>query len=71
MTLDCRRVVKSVQPVRNSNPRHHAYRANALSTELTGPPNTFPPIPLKLGSVTFSLPSWNLFSNPRQRTVNY
>ncbi|KAH3699779.1 hypothetical protein DPMN_074742 [Dreissena polymorpha] len=33
----CRRVEKSVQPFRASNPGHLAYRANALPTELTGP----------------------------------
>ncbi|KAH3770906.1 hypothetical protein DPMN_172204 [Dreissena polymorpha] len=47
-------VEKSVQPVRDSNPGHLAYRANALPTELTGPPHIFPPIPFKFGTVTFS-----------------
>ncbi|KAH3797925.1 hypothetical protein DPMN_151515 [Dreissena polymorpha] len=48
----CRRVVKSVQPVRDSNPGHLAYRANALPTELTGPPHILPLIPFMFGTVT-------------------
>ncbi|KAH3825505.1 hypothetical protein DPMN_127382 [Dreissena polymorpha] len=50
----CRRVVKRLQPVRDSNPGHLAYRVKAIQTELTGPPHIFPPIPLKFGTVTFS-----------------
>ncbi|KAH3893676.1 hypothetical protein DPMN_017826 [Dreissena polymorpha] len=47
-------MVKSVPPVRDSNPGHLACRANALPTELTGPPHVFPPTPLKFCTLTFS-----------------
>ncbi|KAH3819750.1 hypothetical protein DPMN_121494 [Dreissena polymorpha] len=48
-------VAASVQPVRDSNPGHLAYRANALPIELTGPPHILPLIPFKFGTVTSKL----------------
>ncbi|KAH3748610.1 hypothetical protein DPMN_183056 [Dreissena polymorpha] len=42
----CCRVVKSLQPVQDSNLGHLAYRASALPTELTGPPHIPSPVQL-------------------------